>query len=75
MTKLFRVLAVLSAAGLTIYLIETPFNTFANRADPDQAATLFVSGNALKYDPTQVDLTSNFFILCRNVKVYLYNYS
>ena len=23
---------------LTIYLIETPFNTFANRADPDQAA-------------------------------------
>ena len=24
--------------SLTIYLIETPFNTFANRADPDQAA-------------------------------------
>ena len=24
--------------GLTLYLIETPFNTFANRADPDQAA-------------------------------------
>ena len=23
---------------LTVYLIETPFNTFANRADPDQAA-------------------------------------
>ena len=23
---------------LTFYLIETPFNTFANRADPDQAA-------------------------------------
>ena len=23
---------------LTIYLIETPFNAFANRADPDQAA-------------------------------------
>ena len=24
--------------SLTLYLIETPFNTFANRADPDQAA-------------------------------------
>ena len=24
--------------GLTLYLKETPFNTFANRADPDQAA-------------------------------------
>ena len=23
---------------LTLYLIETPLNTFANRADPDQAA-------------------------------------
>ena len=23
---------------LTLYLIETPFNTFANRAEPDQAA-------------------------------------
>ena len=23
---------------LTIYLIESPFDTFANRADPDQAA-------------------------------------
>ena len=26
--------------SLTLYLIETPFNTFANRADPDQAALL-----------------------------------
>ena len=26
--------------GLTLYLIETPFNTFANRADPDQAALI-----------------------------------
>ena len=24
--------------SLTFYLIETPFNTFVNRADPDQAA-------------------------------------
>ena len=23
---------------LTLYIIETPFNAFANRADPDQAA-------------------------------------
>ena len=39
---------------LTFYLIETPFNAFANRADPDQAAlvradwsgsTLFAYGN------------------------------
>ena len=26
--------------GVTHYLIEMPFNTFANRADPDQAALL-----------------------------------
>ena len=25
-------------AHLTLYLIETTFNTFANRADPDQTA-------------------------------------
>ena len=24
--------------GLTLYLIETPFNAYANRADPDHAA-------------------------------------
>ena len=59
---------------LTLYLIETPFNAFANRAGPDQAAlvrttwsgsTLFAYG--WKYDisdPTIVDLTSNFFALC-----------
>ena len=27
-----------SAMLLTLYLKETPFNAFANRADPDQAA-------------------------------------
>ena len=41
---------------LTLYLIETPFNTSANRADPDQAAhiraarsgsTLFAYGNMI----------------------------
>ena len=26
-----------------------------------------------RYDHTLVDLTSNFFVLCTNVKVYLYN--
>ena len=29
---------IVSGHHLTLYLIETPFNTFANRADPDQAA-------------------------------------
>ena len=69
----------------TLYLIETPFNTFANKADPDQAALVRAawSGstlvclwkNIIRYDPTLVDLTSHFFVLCTNVKVYLYNYS
>ena len=69
---------------LTLYLIETPFNTFANRADPGQTAliraawpgsTLFAYGNMTRYDPTQVDLKSNFPVLCTKVKVNLYNYS
>ena len=30
----------------------------------------------IRYDPTLVDLTSNFFVLCvQNEEVYLYNYS
>ena len=57
---------------LILYLIEVPFDTFANRADPDQAAlvrpvcsgsSLFAYGNMIRYDPTPVDLTSNFFVL------------
>ena len=69
---------------LKLYLIETPFNTFANRADPDHAAlvraarsesTLFAYENMIRYAPTLVDLTSDFFVLCKNLKVYLYNYS
>ena len=28
--------------GLTVYLIEMPFNAFANRADPDQAALVIL---------------------------------
>ena len=61
-----------------------PFNMFANRADPDQAtlvraalsgSTLFAYGNLIRFEPTLVDLMSNFFVLCTNVKVCLYNYS
>ena len=59
---------------LTLYLIETPLNTLANSADPDQAA-LTPDQDLWKYNPTQVDLTSNFCVLCTNVKVYLCNYS
>ena len=64
---------------ITLYLIETPFNTFANRADPVQAAlvraawsgsSLFAYGNMIRYDPTLVDLTSIFFVLCTSMKVY-----
>ena len=49
--------------------IERPFNTFANRADTNQAAarsgsTLFAYENMIRYDPTLVDLTSKFFALC-----------
>ena len=61
-----------------------PFEAFAYSADPDQAAlvraagsgsTLFVDGNMIRYDPIQVDLTSNFFVLYTKMEVYLYNYS
>ena len=37
--------------------------------------SLFACGNMIRYDPTLVDLTSNFFVLCTYVKVYLMNYS
>ena len=58
-----------------LYLIETPFKTFANREDPDQAAlvraacsgsTLFVYENMIIYDPTLVDLTSNFSVIWKD---------
>ena len=70
--------------GLTFYLMEPPLDTFANKADPNQAAlvraarsesTLFAYGNTIRYDPTLVDLTIYFFVLYTNMKVYLYNYS
>ena len=60
------------------------FNTFANRADPDQEAlvraarsgsALLAYGIMIRYDSMLVERTSNFFVLCTNVKVYLYNYS
>ena len=63
-------------------ILKTPFNTFANRADPDQTALvraaragppLFAYGNMIRYDPTPVALTRNCFVLYTNVKVYLYN--
>ena len=61
---------------LTCYLKETSFNVFANRADPNRAALVRTawSGSTLllsKYDisdPIQVDLTSNFFVLCTKTK-------
>ena len=37
-------------------------------------STLFAYLNMIS-DPTLVNLTSNFYVLCTNVKVYLYNYS
>ena len=76
--------AISGAVNLTLYPKEKPFHTFANKADPDQAAlvraawpgsTLLAYGNMIRYDPTLVDLTSIFFVLCTNMKVYLYNYS
>ena len=39
------------------------------------SATLFAYGNMIRYDPTLMDLTSNFFVLCTNVIFFLYNYS
>ena len=57
-----------------------PFNSFVNRADPEKAALdkgllcLLIRKYDIS-DPFQVDLTSNFFVLCTNRKVYLYNYS
>ena len=75
--------------SLTLYLIETHVNTFANRADPDQDQAahglpdqgLFCLLLEIQMydlsDPTLVDLTSNFSVLCTNMKVCLpvYKYS
>ena len=69
--------------SLILYLIEMPFNAFANKADPDRAALVKLPDQALicfllKYDtsdPTLLNLTDNLFVLCSKMKVYLYNYS
>ena len=82
--NLFNFVTMLAAAHepLPLYLIETLFTASTNRADPDQAAlvratwsgpTLFSYRNMVY--PTLVDWTSNFFVLCTNVKVYLFDYS
>ena len=66
---------------LPIYLIETAFDTFANRADPDQTAliraawpesALFAYENLIRYDPTLVDLTSNFFVQYTQTWIFIY---
>ena len=62
------------SCSLTLYLIETSFNSFANRADPGQGL-LFASGNMIGYDPTLVDLMSYFIVQCTNIRVYLFDYS
>ena len=65
---------------LALLIMEAPSDTFTNRADTDQEAlispgsTLFANGTMSRYDPTLVGLTSNFFVLCTNMKVYLMNY-
>ena len=38
-------------------------------------STLFAYGNIFRYYPRLVDLRRNFFVLCTNMKYYLYNYS
>ena len=70
-------------AHLTDYLICTPFNAFENGTDPDQTAVVRAAwpGSSTvclwKYYisyPTLVDLTNNAFVLCTNIKVYLYSW-
>ena len=63
---------------INIYLIETPFNTIANRADKEQEAlllrvawsgsTLFAYGNMIRCDPPLVDLTCNLFFYVQTWK-------
>ena len=73
----------LLAVKLTLYLMATPFNNFANRVNLNRAAVVELPDHGLlgclwKYDisdPTLVDLISNFFVLCTNTKVKLYHYS
>ena len=61
----------------SLYLIETPFNSFANRANPDQALVRAASsGTTLFAYRSMIYLilywwtTNNFFVLCTNMKMY-----
>ena len=49
---------------LTLYLIETLFNAFANRADPDQGLLCLLMEKYDISDLTLVDPIRNFFVLC-----------
>ena len=58
-------------AILTLYLIETPFNTFSIQIRSPVGSSPFAYGiTIMRYDPAQVDLTSCFSALCTNVKVF-----
>ena len=49
-----------------------------NRAYPEELPVQGILCLLVEYDisdPTQMDLTSNFYLLCTNMNVYLYNYS
>ena len=47
-SKFWDIYSLWSYEGiLTLYLTETPFNAFATRADPDQAALAACSGSTL----------------------------
>ena len=65
---------VISLTLYGLYLIKMPFfNTFANKADPDQAALIELPDQGLLC--LLIEIRSIFFVLCTHEKVYLYNYS
>ena len=71
-----RKMLVTPGVSLTLYLIETPFDKFANRSDSSyksKSCLIRVYSVCLwKYDiadPTLVD----FFVPCTNMKVYSYS--
>ena len=62
---------------LMIYQKENPLTTFAYRADPDKAALDqgLLCLLMIKFVQTLVDQTSNFSVLCTNVKFYIMSHS
>ena len=72
-----RVLESYQLIVLTMYLIDTHFNTFANRAEPDQAALVRISicsvcyGNMIRYNSTLLVMTSNFFLMYKRVSLFI----